>query len=100
MLDSVRLDQTVLVKHDGQVFVWREEELYQPFGSLTRFFQAKAEIGLRISLSREQRHMVLELTQIFDYAPSPAEYCPRSPRGKKACLPSRDKDVEFLSMMK
>ena len=37
----------------------REEELYQSFGSLTRFFRAKAEIGLRISLSREQRHMVL-----------------------------------------
>ena len=36
-----------------------EEELYQSFGSLTRFFRAKAEIGLRISLSREQRHMVL-----------------------------------------
>ena len=39
-----------------------EEELYQPFGSLTRFFRAKAEIGLRISLTREQRHMVVLLT--------------------------------------
>ena len=30
-----------------------EEELYQAFGSLTRFFRAKAEIGLRISLARD-----------------------------------------------
>ena len=51
--NQVRLDGAVLVKHDGQVFVWEEEELYQPFGSLTRFFGAKAEIGLRISLGRD-----------------------------------------------
>ena len=48
-----------------------EEELYQPvFGSLTRFFRAKAEIGLRISLTREQRHMVLAADlDLPDYAP-------------------------------